>query len=81
MANNVVETAIQNIVETIDPGAIVTKFLVIAEAIDKDGKRAVYSATNGDAQAQDTMGLLNHALEKERAGYVIRRMKEEQNGN
>jgi hypothetical protein len=64
------EDLIAKLIDFLDEGALVTKFIVIAEAIDTNGERAVYISTDDKAMPQDTMGMLDYALERERAGVI-----------
>jgi hypothetical protein len=57
-------------IEGLDPGAVVTKFVVVAEVIDSDGGRAVWTDTHDGATRWDTYGLLAYALENEVAHHV-----------
>jgi hypothetical protein len=63
-------------VEGLEPGAMVTKYVIVAEGIDPSGNRANYTATHTDATSWDVMGLLEYARAREQ-GAVIRSMLEE----
>lgn len=52
---------IADLIQGLDPGAVVTKFVVIAEVIDTDGEQCVWMETNHDANPWDTLGLLAYA--------------------
>lgn len=62
------------IIEGLDPGAFVTKYVVVAEAIDTEGQRAVWSQASDDATRWDTYGLLTEALQTEKAAHIAERM-------
>lgn len=53
-----------------DPGCMVTKFVVIAEVIDPEGERGVWTETHEDALRWDTYGLLVEALQAEKARQI-----------
>lgn len=55
------------IVEKLDPGAFVTRFVLVAEVISSDGERGVWSDTHDGAMRWDTYGLLMEALTAEQA--------------
>jgi len=61
---------ISQFVDGLDPGAMVTKFVVIAEGIDPQGERAVYTATHENANSWDVMGLLKYAMTREESSMV-----------
>lgn len=65
------QNLISQYVEKLDPGAMVTKFVIIAEGIDSDGDRASYSSTHEDATSWDIMGLLLYGLVREVAALVV----------
>jgi hypothetical protein len=58
-------TAVSDLVQQLDPGAMVTRFVVLAEVIDADNDRALWSFTAPDATKWDSMGLLQFALRRE----------------
>lgn len=58
---------IAGLINDVDPGAFVTKYVVIAEVIDANGDRAVWMDSSDDATQWDTYGLLTYALNHEAA--------------
>ncbi len=60
--------AVATAVQKIDPGAMVTKFVVLAEIVGGDSDRGVWFGTASDQRAWDTYGLLRFALAHEDAG-------------
>lgn len=62
---------VSQMVETMDPGAFVTKYVLIAEVIDAEGNRGVWSDTHDEATRWDTYGLLMEALTAEQAKQGI----------
>jgi hypothetical protein len=68
---------IAELIEGLDPGCIVTRFVMVAEVIDTDGDRALWVQTDDDAKPWDTFGLMQYALAVEQAGITIQRMDEE----
>jgi len=65
---------IAEIIEGLDPGALVTRFVVIAEVIDAEGERAIWTDTSDGSTRWDTYGLLTYALEEERSNHHISAM-------
>lgn len=57
--------AVAQLIQGLDPGAYVTKFVVVAEVIDTDGERGVWTETHDGATKWDTFGLLHFALHRE----------------
>jgi hypothetical protein len=58
---------IAQLVEGLEPGALVTRFVVVAEIIAADGERKLWVDTDDDATRWDTYGLLTWALNEETA--------------
>ena len=54
----------------LDPGAFVTKYVIIAEVIDTHGDRAIWLDSSDDATPWDTYGLLTFALNQEQAAQT-----------
>lgn len=54
---------IAQLVDKLDEGAMVTKFVVVAEVIDGQGERAVWIEDGGSCASWDIIGLLTYALE------------------
>lgn len=69
--------AVASLIAQVDPGAMVQKFVLIAEVYDANGKRAVWNFTSPDAQAQDSLGLLLHGIHEEQAESVARRLEDD----
>lgn len=61
--------AVGDLVGQLYPGAMVQRFVVIAEIIDADAERAVWCTTAPDQRAWDTLGLLDFARLIEHAAY------------
>lgn len=61
-----VERAISTALQGVEQ-SILTKFVVIAETVDGDGQRGLWSMAGGDAMSWDTKGMLSEALDRERA--------------
>lgn len=68
MAEDVVEDLVAHILEYVDSGAMVTKFIVLIEGIDSEGTRSVYMSTNEEAKIWDNLGLLNYGIAQEQEG-------------
>lgn len=58
---------VAQLIEGLDPGCLVTQFVVVAEVIDTEGERAMWIDTHGGASRWDTYGLLTYALNEEAA--------------
>jgi hypothetical protein len=56
-----------DIADGVDGGVLVTDFVVIANCVDGDGDRSVYSKTAHDQRCSDTLGLLAFVLAREQA--------------
>lgn len=65
------------IIEGLDPGAFVTKFVLVAEVIDTEGTRGVWAQGSDDLTRWDTYGLLTEALTTEKAAHIVSRMDDE----
>jgi hypothetical protein len=59
-------------------GWMATRTIVLAEIIDEDGERQVVMAPSRDIRAQDSFGLLDYALARERAGVAREVLGEEE---
>lgn len=63
-----VDDLLAQFVEIISPGSVMTKYVVVVEAIDAtDSERVLITSTPDDASAWDTMGLLSYGMAKENA--------------
>ena len=65
------DAIVGQLIETMDPGAFVTKYVLVAEVIDSEGKRGVWSDTHDEATRWDTYGLLMEALTAEQAKQAL----------
>lgn len=54
--------AVSEALTAIEPGTMVLKCIVLAEVIDSEGKRALWTIAGPDVKAWDTVGILQHAL-------------------
>lgn len=61
------DKAVSEMVESMDPGSMVTKYVLVAEALDSEGRRALYTNANDKAKSWEIMGLLQFAIAKEMA--------------
>ena len=59
--------AVSALVHEIDPGAMVQRFVLVAEVVDADGHRILWELVPPGAKAWDTLGLLGFALTREMA--------------
>ena len=55
------ENHVADLIHQLDPGSMVTKFIVIAEVIDTDGDQAVWVDTSDGSSTWDILGLLAYA--------------------
>jgi hypothetical protein len=62
---------VAQIIEHLEPGGLVTRFIVVAEVIDANGDRGVWINANDGATRGDKYGLLVEALEEERAKHHL----------
>lgn len=53
---------VSQIIEGLDSGAMVTRFVVVAEVMDSDGKRGVWVEHGDTCMAWDYLGLLTYAI-------------------
>lgn len=53
--------AIAELLQRIDPGVMVTGFVLTAEVIGSDGGHSVWTLTASDATVWSTLGLLRYA--------------------
>jgi hypothetical protein len=75
--DNKPEDLVSQLVDGLDAGAMVTKYVVIAEGIDTNGERAIYLSTNETAMAHDVLGLLEYSIQLERAAMLKRALRED----
>lgn len=59
--------AMQHLLNTIDPTAVVTRFVILAEVVDEEHGRCVWAIRAPDQRAWDTLGLLDFARSLEYA--------------
>jgi hypothetical protein len=59
--NQAAHAAVSDLVQQIDPGAMVTRFVLLAEVIDAENDRALWSFVAPRATKWDTLGLLEFA--------------------
>lgn len=62
---------IGQLIEGLDPGAFVTRFVLVAEAIAPDGVRTLWTETHDGATSWDTLGLLTYATQAEQAEVAL----------
>ena len=56
---------VSELIAGLDAGAMVTKYVVVAEVIDTEGQRAVWVEHGDTCMAWDLQGLLSFALTEE----------------
>lgn len=67
--------AVSALVAKVAPGTVTTRYVLVAEVIDEDGDRGSVLVAHEDARPWDVYGLLHHALSREDALDVIRRLQ------
>ena len=67
---------VASVIDDLDPGAMVTQFVLVAEVIDTDGHRGIWVDTHDGATRWDTLGLLKWALNEE-TGHQYARIRDE----
>jgi hypothetical protein len=70
------ENLVGQMMEIIDPGVLVSKFLVIVEGVDSDGQRAMYSTVSRGLTSWDVLGMLAFVEAREQALMTVRRMED-----
>jgi len=75
------DNLISQFVSKLDPGAMVTKYVMVAEGIDNDGDRASYTATHEGATSWDVIGLLIYSFAREFAAIVRTTLEAEEDGD
>lgn len=55
------ENHVAELIQSLDPGSMVTKFIVVAEVIGTDGEQAVWVDTSEGSTTWDVLGLLSYA--------------------
>jgi hypothetical protein len=63
-------SAISDLLQTIEPGSMVQRFVLLAEIIGADSERSVWMLTPPDAKAWDSLGLLEYAKQVELSATV-----------
>ena len=64
------DSQVTNWIEEVEPGAMVTRFVVVAEIIAPSGERSVWRGVQDGAMRWDTYGLLVEALTCEQAAQI-----------
>lgn len=62
--------AVASLIATVDPGAMVQRFLLLAEVVDADGERVMWAFEPPDAKPWDALGLIEWARQIEQAAAV-----------
>ncbi len=68
------EDLVSRLIDGMEPGSFVTKWVVIAEVIDADGDRALICSGDDGLTRWDTYGLLTDALMTEKAHQFAARL-------
>lgn len=59
--DRIAEEKVAELVEAADPGALVTKFVLMVEVVDTDNERVLWAFASEGAKAWDTLGLIEYA--------------------
>lgn len=73
----VTQDALADMIAKLDPGAMLTRYIVLAEVVDAEGRRALWSGSAPDQKTWDTMGLLDYARAVEYAATAKDEAEEE----
>ena len=58
---------VAELIEGLEPGAMVTRFVLVAEVFDPDGDVCVWRCTHDGSKPWETLGLLEWAATREAA--------------
>lgn len=53
--------AVSDLLQRLDPGSMVTRFVAVVEVVSGDGERSLWVFNAPDAKPWDTLGLLTYA--------------------
>lgn len=67
---------VSKIIDDLEPGTMVVKYFLVAEGMDVEGRRSLYTVSNPDATLWDSTMLLYFALKDEEAKIFKRRMEQ-----
>lgn len=71
-AQDLWETRLDNAFkETLDEGEMILRWVAIAEVIDKDGERGLYTMTSPGIQAWESLGLLEFGAAREKGSIAL----------
>lgn len=59
--------AVQRVASEVYPGDLVTRWVVLVETINQDGRRGLIVSAQVGSKPWDTLGLLQHAVHLEQA--------------
>lgn len=59
--------AIAEVIQRHENGALVTRWVALIETIDHDGQAGLWTTTSDGLKAWDTVGMVGHALDLQRA--------------
>lgn len=66
-AQHLTNDALSDLIQQIDPNAMLTRWVVLAEIVDAEGERGLWTLSAPDQRAWDTLGLLDYARALEHA--------------
>ena len=62
--------AIAEVIQRHEDGGLVTRWVALVETIDTDGKAGLWTMTSDGLKAWDTVGILGHGLDLQRAQTI-----------
>lgn len=62
--------AIAEVIQRHETGALVTRWVALIETIGHDGQAGLWTTTSSGLKAWDTVGMLGHALDLQRAQTI-----------
>lgn len=62
--------AIADVIRRHEDGGLVTRWVCLIETIDSQGTAGLWTATSDGLKAWDTVGMLGHALDLQRAQTI-----------
>lgn len=66
-AIDIAQDSVADLVRQLDPGAMVTRYVMLIEVVDAESDRGVWHFTAPGASAWDTLGLLDYGRMQEYA--------------
>lgn len=77
MISNAAEDLVAEFIQKEEPGAMVTKFVLLVEVIDSEGNRCIIPATDKNSTTWDILGMLHYGILKEEGQTIIEEMDDD----